>query len=576
MANRLAASLACLLVVSGLTSCSSGAGASDGELSPPRIEVAPSQVNFEQVMVGELAEFEILISNAAGGGSADLIVKGFELIPASSGQWFTVFRNGKEYGIGDQGPDGALFLTPIVLAPSQQRGLTVRFRPVKVEPADAALRLRSNDSQQPELVVQLAGEGIPAPECLLALPNPVQFGGTRVGTVAQQSFELSACDDDGAEVTGIALDASTSQEFQLDLSSLDHVPSPEAPIALPAGGKLEVTVTYTPEDVSPIDSSGDVIPDRGGLLVETVGSQKHAVLKIWGAGVDSDCPSAIIRIEKDESGEEVGDGQVVSSPTLLQLSGTGSFANAGTVGQWEWSVEQPWTSPSAFAPDGASPEPTFEAVVPGAYTFRLTVKDEAGVPSCFPAKRRVLVRTPGSGGIEVELTWHTPGDPDEYDTGEGKGSDLDLHFLHPWAAGPDLDGDGNPDGWFDIPFDAFWFNAHPNWGNYDPSVGDDPSMEVDDADGQGPEIIKMDQPDDVKYRIGVHYWNDFGYGPAYATVRVYLEGQLAFEAADVLLVDWDMWDVATIDWPSRKVHPVTDWTGKQKITPNYQNPYFFQ
>ncbi len=44
--------------------------------------------------------------------------------------------------------------------------------------------------------------------------------------------------------------------------------------------------------------------------------------------------------------------------------------------------------------------------------------------------------------------------------------------------------------------------------------------------------------------------HDWGYGPAFATVRVYIEGQLRAEWTDVELVMGDMWDAFDIAWPS--------------------------
>ena len=95
-----------------------------------------------------------------------------------------------------------------------------------------------------------------------------------------------------------------------------------------------------------------------------------------------------------------------------------------------------------------------------------------------------------------------------------------------------------------------------------------------DDDGAGPAQIKIDAPEHVTYLVGVHYWDDHGFGPSYATVRVYIFGELVFEVADVMLVDLGMWEVATIEWPSGKVHVVTDDVGQYKVTPDYVNPYF--
>jgi hypothetical protein len=278
------------------------------------------------------------------------------------------------------------------------------------------------------------------------------------------------------------------------------------------------------------------------------------------------CPTAVIRC---------AEGNEVIRQTDLHLFGTESYAADGVIQKWEWRVTQPPGGQSVFIPAYTFPNPTFDANVAGTYEFELDVFDGLGIRSCAPARHEVLVIP--NAAIHIELLWHTPNDPDETDTGPGAGSDLDLHFLHRWAAGPDLDGDGKADGWFDNLFDCFWFNPHPNWGSYDPAIDDDPSLDREDTDGAGPEIITFGHPEEgLTYRIGVHYWNDHGFGPSYATVRVYIHSELKFEVSGIMLLDKDMWEVATIDWPSGDVMEVTRQDGGLKITPNYENPYFFQ
>ena len=149
--------------------------------------------------------------------------------------------------------------------------------------------------------------------------------------------------------------------------------------------------------------------------------------------------------------------------TVLHLYGDQSYTSKGDVAKWTWSVEQPPGSQSFFIPSENYPNPDFEVNVAGKYTFNLMIYNSQGVPSCAPDTFEVVV-VPDKA-IHIELLWHTPGDPDETDVGPEAGSDLDLHLVHPWAGGPDIDGDGQPDGWFDEPFDRFWFNAHPEWGN---------------------------------------------------------------------------------------------------------------
>ena len=145
----------------------------------------------------------------------------------------------------------------------------------------------------------------------------------------------------------------------------------------------------------------------------------------------------------------------------------------------------------------------------------------------------------GVCGTRGDGIWDTPGDDDQTDEGPEAGADLDLHFTHPFAVGDGL-------GWFDQPFDCFWFNPNPNW-----AAGSDggrrPQMLLDDKDGAGPEILVLLLPEDGQtYRIGVHTWT----GLSLATVRIYIDGILIKEIPEdgpgVALEDKDLWDIATI------------------------------
>ncbi len=54
--------------------------------------------------------------------------------------------------------------------------------------------------------------------------------------------------------------------------------------------------------------------------------------------------------------------------------------------------------------------------------------------------------------------------------------------------------------------------------------------------------------------MGAYYYNDNGYGPVYATVRIYIEGTEQFKLIDKYLEREDsFWDVAAIVWPSKQI-----------------------
>ena len=175
-----------------------------------------------------------------------------------------------------------------------------------------------------------------------------------------------------------------------------------------------------------------------------------------------------------------------------------------------------------------------------------------------------------SFAIKVELTWAVPGGSEGIPLREQ--ANLDLHLTHPWAAGPDVDEDGQPDGWYDLPFDCWTDNKYPNWGSYDWNVNDDPNHS-EDVSG---ETITFYLPENVVYKVGVHsagYWQTEEV--AEAVVRVYIQNELVLETPPVSLNPLDMWEVLTIEWPTEHIDTTEDEDGKWKIAPDYSNPYYY-
>ncbi len=523
----------------------------------PAIQVTPEVVDFGQVFAGEEAEKNVNILNLGG---ANLEITGFQF---SGSQFFSLTVAGKEHPVSQETTEGITFDQVIELDPNASFFFKVKFMPVDDQKADGTLVIYSNDPKNPATTVLIKGNQ--TGPCIAVNPQQVKFGGKKIGDLATLPLVISSCGDAPLELYEIDFADGSSADFDVDTSPLDHEPATGDPIIVPIGADVTININFVPDEENPTDVNGNPIPDEGMLLIENNSFYQTKEVEVSGFGAVVLCPTAVI---------QVAEGGEVIPQTVLHLYGDQSYAATGTIAKWDWSVDQPLGSQSVFIPSNTFPNPTFEVNVAGKYTFNLTVYDEQNVPSCAPDTFEVVVIP--DEAIHIELLWHTPEDPDETDEGPEAGSDLDLHFTHPWAGGPDLDGDGQPDGWFDQPFDCFWFNAHPEWGSFDPSIDDNPGLDRDDTDGAGPENINLNIPEDVLYKVGVHYWNDHGYGASYATVRVYIYSQLVFEVPDVKLVDSDMWEVCTVEWPSGKVQVVTDTAGQYKITPNYQNPFFFQ
>ena len=286
------------------------------------------------------------------------------------------------------------------------------------------------------------------------------------------------------------------------------------------------------------------------------------------------CPQPII---------EIAEGMEVPPQTILHLSGENSLPSAGEIVSYLWTVDQPAENKFNLVPSMAFPGPTHEVNVAGTYTYCLDVCDEercSNDAQCGTTVCKKVVVCPCDFGLHCELTWDTPGDPDQWDEGPDMGSDMDLHFAHPWATGPDIDQDGKPDPWFDLAWDCFWYNPVPQ-GGINPNWTDSPSLDRDDTDGSGPENLNLSAPlGEHEYRIGVHYWDDHGFGPSYPAVKCWIAGQLVFwknlQELGVGMNKCDMWEVATVDWGTGQFTSIQNPQGGLKITPCYQNPAFAQ
>ncbi len=540
----------------------------------PRI--TPELVDFGQVKAGEKPKRAITVANA---GVVDLKITNmlFQGHPD-----YTLSRDGVTWEVGED----IQLDPPLLVVPGETDVFDIGFKPLTNVPGEAKVVFYTDDPAHAHGILVEVKANTQGP-CIQVNPKKVQFGGKLVANKALLPVEVISCGTAPLDITSIAFKADSNADFGVDHTTLPGFedagqPTEETPLIIPVNNQATFNVVYVPSIVSPLGEDGQPIFDEGIVVIQSNAFDAQLEVEVAGLGVDKECPTAVGIIQE---------GEQVIPQTNLHLFGDQSFAPTGGIISWKWGVQQPTGSVGIFVPSDTFPNPTFETNTAGEYLFSLEVWDEAGVRSCVPWQQTVLV-VPDEA-IHVELHWHTPDDPDETDQGAGAlpatkadvdvdddypGADLDLHFTHDKYAqsGPDIDNDGVPDGWFDQPFDAFWFNANPNWGSFDPSIDDDPRLHMDDRDGAGPENLNLNIPENTLYRIGVHYWSDHGYGTSFATVRVYIYSNLVFQVANVELIEHDMWDAATIDWPSGKVTLVQQGGGGYKITPNYQNPFFFQ
>ena len=286
-------------------------------------------------------------------------------------------------------------------------------------------------------------------------------------------------------------------------------------------------------DTAP-DIAADVAADADAVadaVADAAALADAAVTADVGPDAAATCPTAVVTVTE---------GSQVLPMTTLHLVGSKSTAsNGASIATYKWSVKPPAGGNGAFMPSATVSNPTLLAKTIGTYTICLEVTDSNGGKSCAPACEDVLVVT--NSALTVELSW------------DGK-ADLDLHFAHALATMPDSDCDTFPDPWFSNPFDCFWFNPLPEWGNANSKL-DNPTLDLDNKDGTGPEELNLQQPegtdkDPMAYSIGVHSFDGVGGGAVSASLAVYIQGALALQFSKVKIQPGAMWYVGKLNWPN--------------------------
>jgi hypothetical protein len=514
--------------------------------SGAEINVTPSTLNFDRVAAGDTKTEDLTVTNI---GQADLVISSVLL---NGSQDFTPLINGKDPRrqpevLEDPDGDG----TP-GLSPDASFVLSVRYAPQIEGPDQAELSIFSNDARIAETRIPIVANG--ETPCLRTNPPALEFPTSLVNRTDSRPLAIESCGGQEVEIVSIRLADGSDPAFELDEESL-----PDLPTILPAavnGAAPDprfVRVSFTPREQRIYN---------GTLLIESTDPVNPIrEVSLLGRGVLNACPQA--RAAQDEFNVVPLDVVTLDGGPSIDQDGPD---NRPVEYQWvvvdrpERSVSQPvedFFRNDAPADGGrqddlATATSKFFVDLAGTYVLELRVRDNLGLDSiaCDNPARVVIVAKPDQA-IHVQLVWRTPEDPDETDT---TGTDLDLHLLHP-----------NAQNWFTSPYDCHYANPAPDWNALE-DPRDDPSLDIDDINGSGPENINLDEPEDTDllgapYLIGVHYYQSADrvtqedFGSSFAKVRVFLNGELAWDfSGDEEAGDREMeaadhfWDVAQISW----------------------------
>jgi len=434
------------------------------------------------------------------------------------------------------------------LSAGAQFKLTVGFKPDSLRTTAGELQIRSNAENQ-KMHIELMGNA--AAPCVQVVPGPVEFPATSIGGKRLVPVRIESCGGQAVRLEAI--------EISMGASHYSMTNQPQLPLELPAIDPdqasrpgLDLLLAFEPDAERLF---------QGTLVVKSTDPElPERQVPLSGRGVENQCPVPqlntteiqvhpldIVTLDGSASTDSDGPGgqpteyywTVVERPEGSTSQPVGSFhdinmpANGGV-------PAQPNASQSAFFVDLA-----------GNYVLALSVVDEHGAraPSslCPDVHARLHIRAVPGEKLHVQLTWDTPGDADQTDD---FGTDVDLHLRHP-----------NSSGWFQLDdLDCHYQNTQPDWGRQGDHE-DDPSLDIDDVNGAGPENINLARPENtgaypMGYQVGVHYFSAEGIDSfdtsatleSHARVRIFIDGRVAFEGQRTLRQTDDFWHVGQIQF----------------------------
>ncbi|MFZ9886754.1 MAG: choice-of-anchor D domain-containing protein [Myxococcota bacterium] len=463
--------------------------------------------DFGDVPIGSARQFRVLLKNPS---PVDLILQSIELSDDSD----------PSFSIEGEVPTS-------VLATDGTKGelLIVQFTPTVASQVTARLIIRSdaaNLDPGEDVEVLLTGNGLDQGYGdLVVSPPSCDFGDVGVGVTAYCDLSLENAGERELLVTGISFSADTDRQ----------VFGPSTVFAIPTAIQPQTGVSL--RLYAKPGAPGEVL---GTLLLESTDAIEPVTevpLRVNGA----EAPTAIAEV-KSVNGVPPQSGDVQVRPLDdVVITGVNSqpALPTGSIAAYRWTlIEKPpessvqLTQPNAMETGfsfSSAGGPRSGLDVAGTFIIKLEVTDNNGAVSTNDA--RVILSSVASERLYIQLTWDSPT------------NDIDLHLKR---SADDYCSDES----------CYWQNCKPTsfsppeWDGISGRSAGDPNLDVDDLSGYGPENINVDTPGNGNYQVGVHYFS--GTTDTYATVKIYVNGGLAFEASRELVNDDDFWEVAEVQW----------------------------
>jgi len=276
-----------------------------------------------------------------------------------------------------------------------------------------------------------------------------------------------------------------------------------------SGQTVEIEVALAPTGAEAV---GEVIVQSNDAY------EPQIAVELFGNSLD--VPVAVCSVSQSE----------VEPLSTVAWLGDGSYdGSGGTLVDWEWTlISIPAGSATTMPPGGAN-RSGFMPDLAGEYVGQLIVTNDAGMQS---APCRVDLLAAPDEDLWIEMYWTHSGD------------DMDLHLIAPGGIYEDGTNWNNDT-------DCHWRNCtwdSVNWGSQS-STDDDPSLDLDDITGTGPENINIKSPINGTYTIAVHDYPGSDYsGGNPVTVSVYLNGVMEWSTVKTISGEDTVTYFAEIAW----------------------------
>jgi hypothetical protein len=369
---------------------------------------------------------------------------------------------------------------------------------------DGVARIYSNDPSSPSYDVGLVSA---SDYCHIeADPPSYDFGTVMLGQAEQTTIALTNAGTAPCTITGLSV-----EDGQFTVT-----PAKKVPFSMAPGVSTQVDVLYLPDTEDPVETNLEVVsnafdsPTLVGLSSDGPGSR----------------PIAICSVDPDQISLHTG-----STATWI---GAESYDPSGLdITSYDWRLISIPAGSTATMPSGSGPNRSgFYPDLVGTYMGQLVVTNEDGFSSapCTATLDGVTLQD-----LWIEMYWTHALD------------DMDLHLVRPVS-----DAEGSLRTRNDCYF-SDCIDADLDWGAHGESA-DDPSLDLDDINGVGPENINVESPEDGVFTVYVHDYPESVYdGENDVTVTVYIGGVAVWTATRNVDAEGFFEPYCEIDWPSGRV-----------------------